>query len=740
MSSKRVLLIGWDAADWKVINPLLERGELPALQRFMDEGAWGNLATLHPILSPMLWTSIATGKRPQKHGIHGFIEPLSDGQGVRASTSTTRTCKAVWNIASQSGLRTNAISWFCSHPAEPINGVCVSEMFDHVKNETRDEWALLDDTVHPPELAETMAEYRLHPSDVLSEQLLPFVPKAAQVDQEKDHRLAGLAVLISKMVNAHSAATWAMEHKPWDLMCVYNQAIDHFCHNFMQYHPPKLPGISETDFELYQNVIASCYRFHDMMLARMMELAGSDTTVVICSDHGFHSDHLRPGTSAKVPGGAAQWHREYGIVCLRGPDIQTGSQVYGASILDIVPTVLTLLGLPVANDMDGNPMVSALKPSLRKSIKRIDTWEDVSGNAGMHPPEKRDDPFGSAEAIQQLVDLGYIEQSDVKAERAAAKAKRDAQFNLGQSHLAAGEFKKAIQIFGPLWEEHRVPQDGLQLAKAHLAKRRTKKAREYVEQVLQLLEERAAHSAKLVTRRRNAVDEHLTQLGDATESPEDAERQQRRKRLEQADKRLSHLQNRLESLDVRALPRVRLLQGALEMVERRTEQAMEHFLAAEKHEPQLPGLHIQIGYAYLRLRRWPDALRAFNKALDIDGDNPFAHNGKASALLRFRENEQALEHALIAAELRYYFPKAHYNAGVALRRTGRLEEAIDALNVCSKLAPRAVSPHKLLVKLHEQRQNLQLMSFHLSQLELLQKKRKSKKNNVGKQPPATSEN
>mgnify|MGYP001333022098 CR=1 FL=1 len=77
MSSKRVLLIGWDAADWKVINPLLERGELPALQRFMDEGAWGNLATLHPILSPMLWTSIATGKRPQKHGIHGFIEPLS---------------------------------------------------------------------------------------------------------------------------------------------------------------------------------------------------------------------------------------------------------------------------------------------------------------------------------------------------------------------------------------------------------------------------------------------------------------------------------------------------------------------------------------------------------------------------------------------------------------------------------------------------------------------------------------
>jgi len=75
---KKVLLIGWDAADWKVIHPLMDKGEMPNLQRLVEAGAVGQIATLHPPLSPMLWTSIATGKRPFKHGIHGFAEPTPD--------------------------------------------------------------------------------------------------------------------------------------------------------------------------------------------------------------------------------------------------------------------------------------------------------------------------------------------------------------------------------------------------------------------------------------------------------------------------------------------------------------------------------------------------------------------------------------------------------------------------------------------------------------------------------------
>jgi predicted AlkP superfamily phosphohydrolase/phosphomutase len=80
---KDLLLIGWDGADWDVINPLLDSGKMPNLENLVNHGVIGDLATLYPELSPMLWTSIATGKRAYKHGIYGFSEPTPDGRSIR---------------------------------------------------------------------------------------------------------------------------------------------------------------------------------------------------------------------------------------------------------------------------------------------------------------------------------------------------------------------------------------------------------------------------------------------------------------------------------------------------------------------------------------------------------------------------------------------------------------------------------------------------------------------------------
>src|SRR5438477_5928489 len=128
---QRLLLVGWDAADWKVIHPLLAKGEMPNLAALIRDGVHGNLATIVPPLSPMLWTSIATGKRPFKHGIHGFAEPTQDGQGIQPVTNLSRKCKAIWNILNQHGLRSTVIGWWPSHPAEPLNGVTVSDHYHH---------------------------------------------------------------------------------------------------------------------------------------------------------------------------------------------------------------------------------------------------------------------------------------------------------------------------------------------------------------------------------------------------------------------------------------------------------------------------------------------------------------------------------------------------------------------------------------------------------------------------------
>src|SRR5512143_72577 len=109
---RRVVMIGRCAADWKVIGPLLDAGKMPNLENLINSGVMGNLATLYPDLSPMLWTSIATGKRPFKHGITGFTEPDPETGGIRPVTNLSRKTKAIWNILSQTGRKCNVVGWW----------------------------------------------------------------------------------------------------------------------------------------------------------------------------------------------------------------------------------------------------------------------------------------------------------------------------------------------------------------------------------------------------------------------------------------------------------------------------------------------------------------------------------------------------------------------------------------------------------------------------------------------------
>jgi hypothetical protein len=101
---------------------------MTTLRRLVEAGARADLGTLEPKLSPLLWSSIATGKTADKHGVLNFVEPKPDGSGLQVSSSTTRKAKALWNILSQNGLATNVVGWYASHPAEPIRGSVVSNL------------------------------------------------------------------------------------------------------------------------------------------------------------------------------------------------------------------------------------------------------------------------------------------------------------------------------------------------------------------------------------------------------------------------------------------------------------------------------------------------------------------------------------------------------------------------------------------------------------------------------------
>lgn len=217
----KVLLIGWDAADWKVIYPLMDAGQMPNLSRLVERGASGPITTLHPPLSPMLWTSIATGKRPFKHGIHGFSEPTPDGRGVQAVTNLSRKSKAVWNILNQTGRRSVVIGWWPSHPAEPIDGVMVSDHYHRAGAPLDEGWPLPPNAVHPRELSEKLAGLRVHPDSLTPDLIEPFIPLAREIDQDKDKRLAACMRTVAECMSIQNAAVWLLDHQPWDFFAVY---------------------------------------------------------------------------------------------------------------------------------------------------------------------------------------------------------------------------------------------------------------------------------------------------------------------------------------------------------------------------------------------------------------------------------------------------------------------------------------------------------------------------------------
>lgn len=656
--AKKVLLIGWDAADWQMIRPLIRQGQMPTLAGLIERGVSGNLATIHPILSPMLWTSIATGKRAHKHGIYGFVEPLPDGSGIRPVNSTSRKTKAIWNILSQNNLTSNVVGWFASHPAEPIRGAVVTDYYLHPETLCGEPSQFPDEICYPSRLKTPLINLRVNPTDLDAQALLPFVPHAARVDLTKDKRLQELASLLARTASIHAVACALMSKEPWDFMAIYYDAIDQFGHHFMPYHPPHVAGISSEDAALYSDVMTGCYRFHDMMLDTLLQQAGPDTTVILVSDHGFHCDERRSGADGfKNP---TSWHRQQGIVCLQGPPIKQGEVLQGASLLDVTPTILSLFGIPVGSDMDGRPWLEAFSEETQP--KRILSWDDVSGESGCHPPDRQEDTVASAEAIRQLVALGYVDPPSDDIQSTIERTKIDLKTNLAIALTDAGNFEQAIAT----WQE---------------------------------LIALADNDRTLISNYWGEVARCHMQLGHFDE----CERILNKLLLESPGDamvlfRLAQLKLR-RGTAAAALGQLQLIDGPL------ADSITYHSLAAP---------------AYFQLRLFDEAKASYRKVLEFDPECAEAWSGLAGISVEQKEFQDACESALQAVGLEHNQPLAHFHLGVALAECGYHSEALKALETCLLLAPRMVAAHQRLAELlvHEGR-DLEKANWHRGRVEEL---------------------
>ncbi len=426
----KVLVVGWDGADWLMIRPLLEAGRLPNLARLVEGGAAGELRSEPPLLSPLLWTTIATGKPVVEHGVADFLVRDPATGGLVPISSASRKVHALWTILPHFGMTTDVVAWWATWPAERAGGTMVTDrvayqLFDYQEDPSG------EGKVHPPAAWEWIEE-KLVPAERIGwDEVSRFVEvdrdelarrwDALPAERRQEDPVNHLRKILATTRSYHAIALELLQEQA-DLTLVYYEGTDTVGHLFAQYLPPKLPGVTDEEVRRYGGALGEFYEYADELLGELLAAVGDDTVVLLVSDHGFFTGEARPAAdSADFTAGAPQWHRLHGVIVGAGRGIRP-ARVDGASIFDVTPTVLTLLGLPVPADMPGRALPALLAPPAEPiRVAGLDTLETL-------PRARPQAAAASAdldeERLRELVALGYISPRVLEERRAAGAGAR----------------------------------------------------------------------------------------------------------------------------------------------------------------------------------------------------------------------------------------------------------------------------------------------------------------------------
>jgi predicted AlkP superfamily phosphohydrolase/phosphomutase len=410
----KIVLIGVDGANWPTLDPLIEKGNLPFWKQLKEESAWAYLKSFKPTKSSVIWTSIATGKTMEKHGILDFA--FLDKNNIKVPFSNAeRREPTIWQILNDYGKKSIVINWFASHPPDEIDGIMISDNFRRVVARPPEKVNSYIDSVKPSIYFHKLLKYiQRDYNQVFKETGLPDYPDLyTNLHPDKNFREVPILKTYRSMAIQDFFVTNISKElyrtKDFDLFATYIRMPDlvqHFSARMFndKYTEELVVALKNKSLSKDQhdevirkiaNIIEPAYKFAENLLEALINFKKyQDAYFIIASDHGFT---LYPGGYNHY-GLSDEYEAPSGILMLKGPGIRNGL-LPSASVFDIAPTILNIFDLPVGKNMDGKVLKKALK--LNRKLK-YNVYK-------LRKKQKRKKSDADEEALKELESLGYIQ-------------------------------------------------------------------------------------------------------------------------------------------------------------------------------------------------------------------------------------------------------------------------------------------------------------------------------------------
>ena len=256
----RVLIVGWDGADWDILDPMLERGELPHLAGLIAAGQKGVSRSCLPSHSWAAWPTFLTGRDPAGHGVFDILE-YRPGVSRRLPVSYRSILAPTWpQRLSEAGRTTLLVNVPLTYPPPDIKGISIA-------GGVVPQGATYS---HPPEAGPRVGwpinggswtTFRHRPLDLI-----------ADVEDVSRRRAAAMRTL--------------MDENQWDAACMVFVSPDRIQHCLLEYVHPGHPAFPQASATPVAANVRGVYQLLDRELGTLLERTGPDDLVLLMSDHG----------------------------------------------------------------------------------------------------------------------------------------------------------------------------------------------------------------------------------------------------------------------------------------------------------------------------------------------------------------------------------------------------------------------------------------------------------------------